>query len=71
MSDDVSLIELLSHNLDYFRALAGQYPEDYHPAGQRVSPGYNHRSTEKGIYANPEPDSVPSSPEANQIALIC
>ena len=39
VSDDLSLIELLSHNLDYFRALAGQYPEDYYPAGQRVSPG--------------------------------
>jgi hypothetical protein len=38
MSDDLSLIELLSHNLDYFRALAGQYLEDYYPAGQRVSP---------------------------------
>src|SRR6476620_9253073 len=54
MSDDLSLIELLSHNRDYFRALAGQYPEDYHPAGQRVSPGYNHRSSAKGIYANPD-----------------
>ncbi|WP_445300239.1 MULTISPECIES: hypothetical protein [unclassified Microcoleus] len=32
VSDDLSLIEQLSHNLDYFRALAGQYPEDYHPA---------------------------------------
>jgi hypothetical protein len=39
MFDDLSLIELLSHNLDYFRALARQYPEDYHAAGQRVSPG--------------------------------
>jgi len=66
VSDDLSLIELLSHNLDYFRALAGQYPEDYHPAGQRVSPGYNHRSSAKGIYANPDQDSVPNSPKANQ-----
>ena len=38
VSDDVSLIELLSHNLDYFRALAGQIPKitilqdnRYHP----------------------------------------
>jgi hypothetical protein len=71
VSDDLKLIELLSDNLDYFRALAGQYPEDYHPAGQRVSPGYNHRSSAKGLSPNPDPDSVPSSPKANQIALIC
>lgn len=32
VSDDLSLIELLSHNRDYCRALAGQYPEDYDPA---------------------------------------
>jgi hypothetical protein len=71
MSDDLSLIELLSHNRDYFRALAGQYSEDYHPPGQRVSPGYNHRSSAKCLSPNPDPDSVLSSAKANQIALIC
>jgi hypothetical protein len=35
VSDDCALIEMLSHNLDYFHTRARQYSEDYHSARTR------------------------------------
>jgi len=47
VSDDQGLIELLSHNLNYFRAKPS-ISENYHSAWQRVSPGQAHR--ERKLY---------------------
>lgn len=38
ISDDQGLIELLSHNLDYFRVKESEHPKDYHPTRPWISP---------------------------------
>ena len=58
VSDDQGLIEMLSHNLDYFRAKPVNPREDYHSARQRLSPRKDYFRLAKTLSPDPDQDPV-------------
>ena len=58
ISDDQGLIEMLSHNLDYFRAKPVNILLYHHLAGQWLLPRDNYRRLAKTLSPNYDQDPV-------------